>query len=134
LSVDADKIITAMRIEFEAVEASMREDLYVMKTELLLRIAEKTNEVKCLREEVGELRITVAKLEEKVEDSDAYERRDTLVISGPGLPPATATEDCSALVCSIVKKLKINLLPTDISTVHRLGRKPINQQPDNRNV
>jgi hypothetical protein len=100
-----------------------------------LQIAEKTNEVRGQREEVGELRKTVAKLEEKVEDSDAYERRDTLVISGPGMLPATAAEICSALVCSIVReKLKINLLPTNISTVHRLGRKPLNQQPDTRNI
>jgi predicted nuclease with TOPRIM domain len=135
LSLDADKIIVDIRDEFKAVEASMREELNMMKTEFLFQLFEKTNEVKCLRDELAELRNTVAKLEEKVEDSDVYERRDALVISGPGLPPAIADEFCSTLVCSIVKeKLKINLLPTDISTVHSLGKKPLHQQPDNRNI
>jgi hypothetical protein len=34
----------------------------------------------------------------------------------------------------VKEKLKLNILPTDISTAHRIGRKPVNQQPDKRNI
>ena len=40
-----------------------------------------------------------------------------------------------SIVCELVKhKLKIIISPGDISTAHRLGKKPANQQPNKRNL
>ena len=36
------------------------------------------------------------KLEERLEDADAYERRETLIFSGQGTPDVTAGENCTA--------------------------------------
>jgi hypothetical protein len=112
LSTEADRIISAIREDFKAVEATMMEEVRLLKEEFLGQLPARPNEVRSLREELGVLRETVAKLEDRVDDSDAYERRDTLVISGPGLPQVTATEVCSTLVCSLIKeKLKVKSSP-----------------------
>ena len=48
----------------------------------------------------------------------------------------TEGENTTEIACNLIKnKLKINLIPTDISTSHRLGRKPQDaQRPDKRKL
>ena len=97
---------------------------------------EKDKEISNLKLELSSLRAKMAILEERHDDADAYERRDTLLISGDGVPHVAAGENCNALVCSMVKeKLKINISPNDISTSHRTGPKPRSPQvADKRNI
>lgn len=124
LSEDGKKIVMALREEFERV-----------KEDLLKELREKTTEIKTLSDEVTRLRTKVDKLEEKIDDAEAYERRDTLVFSGEAVPQVTLDENCTSIVCQLVKdKLKVQMSPTDISTAHRLGKKPSNQQQDKRNI
>ena len=80
--------------------------------------------------EMKALKLQLIKMEEKVEDNDNYERRDTLVLSGNSLPPIQNNEICSQIVISMVKDvLKVNISPADISTAHRLNsRKNANQK------
>ena len=81
------------------------------------------------------LRHKVSKLEERVDDAKAFERRDTLVFFGEAMPQVSADENCTTVVRNLVKeKLKVQLLPTDISTAHRLGKTPSNQQVDRRYI
>ena len=78
----------------------------------------------------------MAILEERHDDADAYERRDTMFISGDGVPYVTVGENCNDLVCSMVKeKFKINISSNDISTSLRTGPKPrFPQVQDKRNI
>ena len=75
-----------------------------------------------LKNEVSVLKKHVDTLEEKIEENDNYERRDTLVFSGSAIPGIQTTEVCSELVTGLIKNiLKINISPGDISTSHRMN-------------
>ena len=68
---------------------------------------------------VTSLKSKVSKLESSIDDADAYERRDTVIIAGSSIPNETAGEICTNLVTSIVEeKLKLQISPSDISTAH----------------
>ena len=53
--------------------------------------------------EVDKLKSSLCKLEEKVDDADAYERRDTLVFFGDGIPASEVGENCSQVLCQVIK-------------------------------
>ena len=130
---------TSSDLDFESLTPAakkivlfIREDLMAMKVELL---DSKSQEIDSMKAEIRNLKTTVSRLEEKLDDSDSYERRDTVILSGDAIPPATSDEVCRDLVVNIVKeKLKINIASSDISTAHRVGKRPISQRPDNRKI
>lgn len=106
-----------------------------LQTLLLNQLSEKECTIHQLSSEVDLLKSKVDKLEEQIDDADAYERRDTILISGPDLPVSTPGENCSQLICSVAKdKLKLEISPSDISTAHRFGKKPVTQAPDRRSI
>ena len=101
----------------------MEEAISKLKTDLEFVIQSKNLEIHELKSEVDVLRDEVKKLKYMVDDADAYERRDTVIISGDALPTATTGEICSEIVREVVKTELKMTLPTDsISTVHRLGK------------
>ena len=58
-----------------------------------------------------------------------------VIISGDALPPSTTGENCINVVREIARNnLKIQLSEADISTAHRIGRKPATQHPDRRSI
>ena len=74
-------------------------------------------------------------MEEKIDDADAYERRDTIILSGNDVPSVTHGEIVSDIVCGVVRdRLKLGMDVTDISAAHRLGPKPKSQGPDRRKI
>ena len=86
-------------------------------------------EVNDLRSEVNQHRIKLGRMEEKIDDADAYERRDTIILSGSDVPSATHGEIVSDIVCSVDRdRLKLGM------DVHRLGPKPKSQGPDRRKI
>ena len=87
-----------------------------------------------MSDEIFVLRKGVVELEDKIEDNESYERRDTVIVSGDGIPAVTDNEDSSKIVTQLIKD-KINLIvnPADISVAHRLGRKP-DQGPNKRKI
>ena len=95
------------------------------KTEMdLLRdqIIKKDTVIDSLQSEVKDLKDKVSSLESHVDRVEQYERRDTIIISGPSLPSETPTENASDVVISAVKDiLKLNIKQEDISVAHRLG-------------
>ena len=124
LSNDAKAIITYVQLEFEK-----------MKSELTTFVNSKNTEINVLKEEVLSLKNHVFKLENLIDESDAYERRDSLVFSGPGIPVVSQHENCSQLVQQLAKdKLNCIISPTDVSTAHRLGKPPNTQKPDQRSI
>ena len=97
----------------------------------------KTKDVKIgeLHGEIKSLKLQVSKLEDRIDQNESYERRDTLVFSGKVIPVVKADENCAELVCKLLlDNLRLVVSPNDISIAHRLGPKPTNQTPDRRNV
>ena len=88
-----------------------------------------------LEHEVEQLKKHVMKLEEKIEDNDSYERRDTLVLSGSAIPPVSNMESCPDIVCKLVKdSLKVNISTSDISVSHRLSPKSSSQRTPKKDI
>ena len=128
LSNDAEKVISALSVKFE-------EEMKLLKEEMLGLIREKDGIINSLKLEVNTLKVKVSKMEEKIDDTEAYERRDTLVISGAGVPQATNGENSTEIVKTLIhNKLHLNIQPGEISTAHRIGKPPINQVADRRNI
>ena len=69
-----------------------------MKKEFLAAVAEKEEKVSALKLQNDLLKKRVDALEERIEENEAYERRDSLIISGSTIPPANNDEDCSSIV------------------------------------
>ena len=88
-----------------------------------------------LSSEVVLLKRQVAKLDEKIDEQEAYERRDTLVLSGEGIPIHSLGENCISVAKKVIQnELKLLIPESDISVCHRLGRKPTNQTQDKRSL
>lgn len=104
------------------IASLIKHEVESVTTELLKQLQVKANRVDELHHEVQSLKKRVVTLEDKSEDNEAYERRDTVVISGSDIPPASDNEDTAKVVTSLVKD-KINLVikASDISVAHRLG-------------
>ena len=70
----------------------------------------------------------------KIDEDSQYERRDTLILSGPSVPESSPNENCGDIVRALLKDhTRLNLGPNDISIAHRVGRKP-ESGPDKRKI
>jgi len=87
-----------------------------------------------MKAHIQSLESRIQKLEESADDASAYERRDTLIMSG-NVPPVLPGEDCKKIVIDLLKN-GCNLIigPQDISVAHRVGSKPKRQGPDLRKI
>ena len=56
-----------------------------------------------LESDAASLKRQVVKLEEKIDENDSYEGRDTLVISSSCIPSTNNMESCPQLVCDVAK-------------------------------
>ena len=98
-------------------------------------LAKKDEEILQLKTESTELKTRIIKLENTLDEEDAYIRRDSLIFSGNAIPTVTNGELCKNIVKSVVEeKLKIKISDSDISVAHRLGKKPTAQIPDRRQI
>ena len=92
----------------------------------------KDQELADLRTTVGTLESRITQLEDQLDDVNQYERRDTIIISGPDLPQETSGENATNVVVDTIKHaLKVNISPSDINVAHRLGgnKKPNSKKP-----
>ena len=128
LSPDAQLIITYIQEEFIKMKTELREEMAAM-------FGPKLKEVDELKTQVMELNSKVSKLETLIDEADQYERRDCLLLSGPALPIATTGENCKNLVQNLIRsECDVNIDVSDISTAHRIGKRPLSQQPDKRSI
>ena len=68
-------------------------------------------------------------------DNDAYERRDTVIITGQEIPEVSQGEICTNVVRNLIQEnLNIVIQNNDICTAHRLGPKRENQSSNKRNL
>ena len=130
-----DRVLEDLSEDGKRIVAAIRHEIEKIKQEFLHQINEKNLLNDSLKKEVTKLNDKVNKLEEKVDETEAYERRDSLIFSGDAIPPFTVGENCSAIVCGLLSaKLKLNIRQTDISMSHRIGKKNTNQREDKRNI
>ena len=124
LSEEGRLIVKILERKFDTIVTKLTEEL-----------KNRDCEVNDLRSEVNQLRIKLGRMEEKIDDADAYERRDTIILSGNDVPSATQGEIVSDIVCGVVRdRIKLEMDVTDISAAHRLGPKPKSQGPDRRKI
>ena len=97
-------------------------ELSVKLSNIQKELDEKDKKLDLLTSEVNGLKEKIFDLESNIDTVDQYERRDTIILSGPSLPPETNNEHTATVVIDTIKdNLKINLKETDISVTHRLG-------------
>lgn len=98
-------------------------------------INKKDKRIEVLEQEMVNMKKKIMLLEERIEDSEAYERRDTIIVSGNEIPAAVDGENSANIVRETIKdKIGVVIKPTDISIAHRIGKKPNNQVADKRNI
>ena len=115
--------------------AYMDQKFLDMEAKFTALLEEKVEAINSLQQKVRSLEDQLGKLHDNIDDNDAYERRDCLVLAGPVLPEVSTGEICSNHVVSLVsQKLQINIDPRDISVAHRLGPKRTSQGPDKRPI
>ena len=120
LSGDSKRIVKILMREFEFLKS---------------QISSKNQEIADLKESVGMLQTKVERLEMLVDDADAYERRDTVILTGSALPAYSIGENCVNLTREIIKRdLKVELPVQEINTVHRLGKKLQTQANDKQPI
>ena len=115
--------------------AYMDQKFSEMEREFTALLEEKVEAINFLRTRVKTLEDQLKKIQDSIDDNEAYERRDCLVLAGPVLPEVSTGELCTNHVVNLVsQKLQININPSDISVSHRLGPKRPSQGPDKRPI
>ena len=106
-----------------------------MKGELLAEINERDSTITGLKDNVAVLQKKVSKLEELIDDSDAYERRDTIILNGPAVPNVTPQENCPSIVQDLVRnEFRLNMAPGDIRVSYNLENLENLELPGTRNL
>lgn len=97
-------------------------DSYLSKFDSLCTAKDK--QIEKLESKVSFLENKITQMESNIDDIDQYERRDTVIISGPVLPEESAMENSSDLIVNTIKHhLHVNMSHSDINIAHRLGPK-----------
>ena len=132
---DSKVLIPALITFLQNFESKFEKMFSEIKEDFQSKIMERDQKVGYLEKEVSLLNEKVLKMEKLADDAEAYERRDTVIFSGPAIPEVTSNENCTSLLQDILKtKLNFNLSQNDINTAHRLGPKPKTQAPDKRSI
>ena len=121
------KFFEDMQSKFDSMVSQMKQECTNICKSKDLKIVALENTCKTLSERVG-------RLEERIDDEDAYIRRDSLIFSGDAIQAADNTNCTTSLIALFRSKLNITVNPTDISVSHRLGKNSVNQGPDRRNI
>ena len=128
-------LVPAMCEIFRSFQFNLNSILESMQKDFVKILEEQDREIKLVKTEISDMKKQIMTLEEKIEDNEAYERRDSLILSGNALPDGSTNENCLEVVQKLLTEhLSYVIQPTDISVVHRLGKKPISQKPDRRNI
>ena len=97
---DSQSLSRESQLVLELIEVKMRE----VSEEMNRKLVEKDKVIEQLKNEVTALKKDVIALEDRLEDADAaYERRDTIVLSGTDVPAATDGENSANTVCRVIK-------------------------------
>ena len=127
------EMLNKLKVDSKAMMTILLKQFKDLRNDFKNNLEAKDKEIEILQHDLQDVRKTVRKLEDSIDDQNAYERRDTIIISGSHIPKATTGENCSDIVRQLIKeKLKIELPPSEVNTVHRLGTKSPSQAEDKR--
>jgi len=116
LSEDGKKIVRCLTSYFDSVLKS------------------KLDQIDSMRNHIQSLESRIHKLEDAADEASAYERRDTLIMSG-NIPPCRRDDDCKSIIIDLLKsKTNLVIRGEDVSVAHRIGSKPKVQGPDKRRI
>lgn len=125
-------------VSLESKNKSLEEKVVSLNAELADSISSMERRVQSLEEKLERVDAThtaeVLSLRTNIDTNEQYERKDTLIISGPDLPVASQNENSKLVVKNLLnEKTRVNIDINDISIAHRIGRKP-NNAPDKRGI
>lgn len=124
-----------MRDLMQAKFAELQLELSTSVNQILEALKLKDERIKTLEDGVSKLEKENRELKDRIEEVEAYQRADTVIISGKQLPPSKHGENVSSVVQELIKaKLNYVLRPDDISRAYRTGRATLSQSPDKRNI
>ncbi|XP_063854411.1 probable serine/threonine-protein kinase pkgA [Scylla paramamosain] len=86
------------------------------------KLEEKDSQIASLKEDISQLNEKIQILETNIDSVDQYERRDTIIVSGPVLQEENPAENAANIITSMFKDhLKVNISYSDINIAHRIG-------------
>jgi len=95
----------------------------------------KDEEISKLKQEVSNLQRDLGELRGKVDEVEANNRRDTIILSGDGIDVVSQNENTGIRACEIIKtKLNYVVPAEEVISAHRMGRKSPSQGPDRRSI
>ena len=119
-----NQLLVDLQNRYEGLISKLKEDCTAKDTKIL----NLENKNKVLVERVDNL-------EEKLDNEDAYVRRESLIFSGDSVYASHQEADCIRIVQNLLReKLRIQIKKEDVSVSHRLGPKPASQTQDKRNI
>ena len=134
-SRDGKLIIPAIVSFFQDYQERFLNMFEKLQSEFTELCKSKDVKVEMLEGEIKTLKHQISKLNDKIEESDNYERRDTLVLTGDTLPPEKNMECCADIVVKLIKdNLKVNISPNEISVCHRLASTSPSQKPVKKDI
>ena len=147
LSPDGKLIVAAIKKQITLMERRLEkkydEELERISNEFSDALKEKDIELQSLKVNLESsistttaLNKSVKKLAADLDAQDAYNRRESVIISGHKVKPVTESENCPNIVRELVRnELKLQIDPM-ISTAHRLGKPPApsSNEPDRRAI
>ena len=122
-----------MQIQFNQMFTKKDKDFNDLKDKV-------TDLLKFKEEEIGELKSKIVMLENKsrnfemaLDDQNQYERKDSVILSGAGLPDMSPNENTHEIVKNLLDAhLNIKINSHDICITHRLG--PLRTGSNKRNI
>ena len=134
-SKDGKNMVPAILSVFKSFEDKFLNNFDQLRSDFLQISKDQDNKINDLSQEINKMKRRIDTLEESIDNDNAYERRDTLVLSGNAIPLGNKDENSAAIVCKVVKDhLNIVVNPQDLSVAHRLGARPTSQSPDKRKI
>ena len=134
-SKDGKCLVPALVNLFESFQTMFKDMFEKLRTDFARLVSAQDEKVVKLQGEISVLSKKISTLEDKIEESESYERRDILILSGKNLPTYQPGENCLGLIPNIFKnQMNLSISPNDISAAYRVGPKPKNQVPDQRSI
>ena len=124
--------------ELDSRNQVLEQKIETIQSHTVSEISKLNDKVISLEDQLNFLRSMYNKevelMKTSIDSNNQYERLDTLIISGPELPIACDTENSKLIIQDLLRReCNFNLAVNDISTAHRIGRKPAGGE-DRRNL
>ena len=136
MSVNCENILTQIKNnDCKLIVNFIQNEFKSMDDKFSSLLISKNGEIDGLKKQIQHMSSEMEKMKNYIDDSDAYERRDTIILSGSALPSVTNGENCIDITRDILHtKLKLVVPASEFNTAHRLGARPDGRTPDKRSI